>query len=115
MLVVMAGQTTTDPRAAEVWSALPQTMAQAQGPVHAYVAPRAGHLDLSDVGLLARPVLLRQFFGSSQIGTASVVDTLRATSAVSVVFLDRYLLGRSSADPNQVAERASVLEIATPP
>ncbi len=108
LLVVTAGQSCAG-SLAMLCEGQDRVVAAATGPVHHAELPLAGHLDLSDLPLLARPALLRAAFGPGQIGHGPVDAQLRAVAAISLAFLDRYVRGDATRDPDAVVRASEVL------
>ncbi len=109
LLVFLAGRTRMADALDVVWAPIDDLIARAEGPRYVYTLPTAGHLDLSDLGLLVRPALLRAVFPDSQIGPGPLEAKLRAVAAVSVAFAERHLRGRD-VDVEAVAKRHPVLQ-----
>ncbi|MEM6930548.1 MAG: dienelactone hydrolase family protein [Myxococcota bacterium] len=109
LLVFLAGRTRMAAALDAVWQPIDPMIANAAGPIWVYALPSAGHLDLSDLGLLVRPSVLRTVFPTSQIGPGSLDEKLRAVAAVSVAFVDR-TLAAEDVDIQAVADAYPRLE-----
>lgn len=109
LMVVAAARTRTSPVLGPLWAPLDALIGSARGPLHAYVLPDGGHLQLSDMGLLVRPGLVRAVMSEVHMGPSNVEDVLRAVGAVTVAFADRYLREQPAADPDAVASEHPVL------
>ena len=111
LLVVAAGRTRTSEALNRVWHPLDALIDRAQGPVYVVDLPDAGHLQLSDMGLLVRPALVRWAMSEVHMGPSSVDGVLRAVGDVMVAFADRHLRQDPQADPAQAAQGHAVLQL----
>ncbi|MBX2801729.1 MAG: alpha/beta fold hydrolase [Myxococcales bacterium] len=113
-LLITAGQTRLHPGMARLFTRMEPLMDASDGSALVVDVPDAGHLDLSDLPLLARPVLLRPVLGASQIGRGDVDRQLRGVAHTVVAFLDRHLRQQADADPVQVARDADFIVVSPP-
>lgn len=111
LLVVLAGRTRTARALDVVWEPIDGMIREAAGPTLVVTMPRTGHLELSDLGLLIRPALLRLVFPGSQFGPGPLEPKLRAVAAVSVAFADRHLRGDAAVAPEAVVAQHVDLEL----